>query len=224
MVSERQLQANQLNAKSGGVKTPEGKAIAAQNAIKHGATSTAILLPGEDANEFDALSEQLWDHFIPQGPLEELLLKRVASLMWRLHRCERAERGMLVRRHYTQREIEARAEAAQYIRIDDILDTQNLGKTITILNKSGFAKAEKEAGQMKQLQTGHDAFPGVSFHAEQEGLLNLSRYETGIERSLFRALHELERYQAIRKGLSVSPPVVVSVDGLSEADSSLKGV
>ena len=40
----------------------------------------------------------------------------------------------------------------------------------------------------------------------------LSRYETAIERSLFRALHELERLQTRRSGGDVSPPVAVDVD------------
>ena len=49
----------------------------------------------------------------------------------------------------------------------------------------------------------------------------LSRYETAVERSLYKALHELQRLQAARrvKG-TVSPPVVVDVDisGVSTGD------
>ena len=41
----------------------------------------------------------------------------------------------------------------------------------------------------------------------------LSRYETTLERSLFKALHELQRLQAARgAGGNVSPPVAVDVD------------
>jgi hypothetical protein len=41
----------------------------------------------------------------------------------------------------------------------------------------------------------------------------LSRYKTTIERSLFKALHELQRLQATRgAGGNVSPPVAVDVD------------
>ena len=52
----------------------------------------------------------------------------------------------------------------------------------------------------------------------------LSRYETAIERQLYKALHELERRQAARLGGSVPPPQVVDVDvsglpaGLPEGD------
>ena len=38
------------------------------------------------------------------------------------------------------------------------------------------------------------------------------RYETTIERSLFRALHELERLQAKRNGKDVQVPAVVDVN------------
>jgi len=41
----------------------------------------------------------------------------------------------------------------------------------------------------------------------------LSRYETAIERSLFKALHEHQRLQAARgAGGNVSPPAAVDVD------------
>jgi hypothetical protein len=43
-------------------------------------------------------------------------------------------------------------------------------------------------------------------------LSNLSRYESRMERSLFRSLHELQRLQADRNGQDVPPPQVVDID------------
>lgn len=40
----------------------------------------------------------------------------------------------------------------------------------------------------------------------------LMRYETSIERGLYRALHELQRLQAARRGESVVAPIVVDMD------------
>jgi hypothetical protein len=40
----------------------------------------------------------------------------------------------------------------------------------------------------------------------------LSRYETTIERGLYRALHELQRLQAARAGQPVPPPAVLDVE------------
>jgi len=48
----------------------------------------------------------------------------------------------------------------------------------------------------------------------------LSRYEVTLERSLYKALHELQRLQAARHGKAVPPPravdVEVSVSGSDE--------
>jgi hypothetical protein len=49
----------------------------------------------------------------------------------------------------------------------------------------------------------------------------LSRYETTMERGLYKALHELQRLQAARAaGGGVPPPVAVDVDvsGIPEGD------
>ena len=43
-------------------------------------------------------------------------------------------------------------------------------------------------------------------------LTKLSRHEVSIERSLYRALHELERLQGLRKGREPSAPAVIGVN------------
>ena len=40
---------------------------------------------------------------------------------------------------------------------------------------------------------------------------NLRKYETTIERSMYRALNELQRVQAAKQGVAVSPPVTIDV-------------
>jgi hypothetical protein len=49
-------------------------------------------------------------------------------------------------------------------------------------------------------------------------LSKLSRYETSLERSMYRALHELQRLQAARQGHAVSAPGVVDVDVSTAAE------
>ena len=46
----------------------------------------------------------------------------------------------------------------------------------------------------------------------------LSRYERGLERGLYRALHELERLQAARRGDHVPPPAVVDIQVSGEEE------
>jgi hypothetical protein len=47
---------------------------------------------------------------------------------------------------------------------------------------------------------------------EPDVLDKVARYENGLERSLFRNLHELQRLQAARSGAAVTPPAAVDVD------------
>lgn len=53
---------------------------------------------------------------------------------------------------------------------------------------------------------------GYAFSRNLASLPVLSRYETTIERGLYKALHELQRLQAARSGVLVPPPVVVDVN------------
>lgn len=53
---------------------------------------------------------------------------------------------------------------------------------------------------------------------EGKTALNLSRYEAALERSLYRALHELERLQKSRKGQQVPAPGVVDLTVAGDAD------
>ncbi|MFC1657262.1 hypothetical protein ACFL2P_01645 [Candidatus Moduliflexota bacterium] len=58
--------------------------------------------------------------------------------------------------------------------------------------------------------------PGHAFHrvaGTRDTFLKLSRYEAAIERSLYRALHELQRLQAARMGNTPPPPAVLDITG-----------
>ena len=51
----------------------------------------------------------------------------------------------------------------------------------------------------------------------------LSRYEAGIERAFYRALHELQRLQASRAGVPVPLPVAVDIDVTQATDARDSG-
>ena len=86
MVSEIQLIANRQNAKKGGVKTEEGKAVVRFNALKHGLLSQRVVLPGEDQHAFDELSESFIAALQPEGPFEYILVDIIVSTYWRMAR------------------------------------------------------------------------------------------------------------------------------------------
>jgi hypothetical protein len=84
MASEKQIAANRLNAqKSTGPRTPEGKAIAGQNALKHGVRSESFIQGFSDKEEYYELCAKLVDEWQPATPTEEHLLERMAIALWK---------------------------------------------------------------------------------------------------------------------------------------------
>jgi hypothetical protein len=104
LISVKQLEANRQNGKkSTGPRTPEGKQRSRLNALKHGILAKAVVIQGgpgrEQRGEFDQLLTEFWQHYTPQGPVEEMLVERMATLKWRLARVYRSERGEIVSNH-----------------------------------------------------------------------------------------------------------------------------
>ena len=83
--------------KASGPRTPEGKQRSKYNALKHGIFSKSVLLKGESASEFNSLLNGLRNDFRPEGALEEILVEKLASLLWRYRRLLIAE-GAEIRR------------------------------------------------------------------------------------------------------------------------------
>jgi hypothetical protein len=51
-----------------------------------------------------------------------------------------------------------------------------------------------------------------AFFREEDSLQKLTRYESALNRSLYRAYHELERRQAVRMGQEVAPPTILDIE------------
>jgi hypothetical protein len=97
-------------------------------AVKHGAFSIMIFLPGEDREEFKALYDALAEEWDPHGPIEQDKVFNIANNMWRKRRSQRylreaAELGDFVNRR-EDRDIEA---------IIEFLEGAEAGKPISEL-------------------------------------------------------------------------------------------
>jgi len=87
--TKAQIAANQRNAQnSTGPRTPQGKADASQNSLKHGLTANQIVIKSEDQADFDLHRAQILDELAPSTPIEAMLAERIASTSWRLKRAE----------------------------------------------------------------------------------------------------------------------------------------
>ena len=162
--SDKQIKANQENAKKGGVKTPEGKTVSKYNAMKHGLLSKEILLPEENEEDLIALGKRLRLELAPEGEIELLLVERIIGNSWRLKRALQIEREMM--------------EGD----MSGVFSANTLGKALSIdfANNDTYSK--------------------------------FVRYETSIERGIYKALHELQRIQAVRRGEQAPLPAAVDVD------------
>ncbi len=120
MRTEKQRQASRTNGKkSRGPKTPEGIDVSKMNGLKHGLCSGQVVLPGEDPAEFAAELAGWAGEFPPGGHMRAVLVERAAVASWRLRRCVRAEKGLLLELAAERRD--ARQPAGAGAEVDDEL-------------------------------------------------------------------------------------------------------
>jgi hypothetical protein len=218
MTSEKKAQSNRRNAlKSTGPKTPEGKDAVRLNALKHGLRSEEILLPGEDEEALRDLGELLRDELQPVGELENLLVDRIKTAYWRLRRLGRVETGIFAWELYGKLARRAHEEADSYTKQERILDAAIDLRPVTIItDEEKHREARSKAQEMETKQDAETATLGRTFirdASEANAFSKLSRYEAAIERSLYKALHELQRLQDARRADgNATPPVAIDVD------------
>ena len=69
---------------STGPVTAAGKAKSSRNSLRHGLTSQQIVLPGEDAEEYEALRADAFKIYKPANSTETLLVEELSASSWRL--------------------------------------------------------------------------------------------------------------------------------------------
>lgn len=77
--------------RSGGPRSPEGKAVVAQNATKLGTYSALPVLPSENPEEFNQLVDHFNHDFQPADTIETALVRDLAVLTWKKLRLEKLE-------------------------------------------------------------------------------------------------------------------------------------
>ena len=178
MSTESQVSANRRNAaKSTGPKTTIGKAIVAQNALKHGLLARQDVVMGEDPQQFEHCRRQWLDEIAPVGHAEMTLAERIAGLSWRLKRAERLQNELF-----------------------DFLLTKELKDSM-----SGFYE-ELSAEDEQRLRSKPETDPALAVgrmlrrdYSHERALERLMMYERWIENSLYRSMKELRQVQGARK-------------------------
>ena len=190
--SLRKKEANRQNAlRSTGPRTSEGKHVVRWNVLKHGLLAQKAVVPAgpgqENLDEFRFLLEQLRRDLQPHGAVEEILVEKIAVCYWRLRRLLHSEMGELQKGLAS-----AVDEAASHQRI-----LKMVGREMTEEEEDRWIETEQDCRRVP----------------ESEVVDKLLRYETKLERELYRALHQLERTQRQKRGEMVPPPVTVDFSG-----------
>jgi hypothetical protein len=205
VTSERQIAANRANAlHSTGPKTLEGKAAVRLNAFRHGLLARDVVLPEEDLDAFEDLQNRVRADLSPVGPIEEILVDRVVNTMWRLRRLERAETALF----------DWRVRQLQVSQLVDRVHSHEVTFMAPfIADKTAHTEATEALARAIDKRDRDAVLLGRAVDAdakESDALGKLSRYERGLERSLFRNLDELRQRQDRRRNRS-SPPVLDAV-------------
>ncbi len=95
-ISEAQLAANRANALRSTGPSPANFDKISNNALKHGLTGRAVVLPGEDADLYESRMLAYQEEFQPVGPEETELLQSIVDVRWRLGRIPGLELATLV--------------------------------------------------------------------------------------------------------------------------------
>lgn len=169
MPSKREA-ANSSNAgKSTGPRTPSGKLASSRNALSHGLTAVAALLPSEDPDEFAALELAIASNYI-DSPFVKPMVLQLASVMWRLARFRRIESlALLSRISGRMSQGVTDPEFERPLEFQDFPEAQGYASTV----ESGIRMDVEMLG---------------------ENLVRLSRYENSLLNQLTRLMAMLEPY------------------------------
>lgn len=177
MATDKQLAANRQNAlMSTGPRSLAGKTRSRFNAVRHGLTATQAMLPGEDQSEFAALRAAMFTSLSPEGVLQNQLVERAASLIWRMRRVPAFEVALLEWTAYYQ--------AARY---DGGVPSAELGNDPDNLQPIGDLQDGLKLGRVVETLLSSDL------------VSKLGRYETAMQRQLTMTLHELRELQRPRR-------------------------
>ena len=98
MATARQIKANRMNAqKCTGPRTPEGRAVSSQNALKTGIDAKSEIIRTENRTGYDALIATFYTRFRPATPEERYLVDKLIRHEWLSRRYSAAAANVINR-------------------------------------------------------------------------------------------------------------------------------
>lgn len=183
-ISEKQLRANRLNAKKGGIKTAKGKTVSRYNAMKHGLLCKEVLIEGEEENSLKELEQKVRTSLQPVGELELLLTDRIIANIWRLKRAMRVERSSMEWQKNYQDPFDDKPDNELGSVLEEIVEPQKYREKVTsmIANSStekllryeamierGIYKALHELQRIQAARVGDKPFAPIAIDLDVSG-------------------------------------------------------
>ncbi len=205
MTTEKQIEANKQNALvSTGPATAEGKAIVAQNAVKHGIFARDLIITSgdgkEDEQEYRELLEGLIASLNPSGQMECVLVEKIAVDFWRLRRVLRFESGsirkfldMAISDYYGKTDWQGRKENRTNEEIDG--EIAELRTRQTKQSQQKIAELEQEKLRNKYAE---EVVIKTSSLPADDTYEKVIKYEKAVQRSILQNLALLKRLQSMR--------------------------
>jgi len=207
MTTEKQVEANKQNALvSTGPATSEGKAIVAQNAVKHGIFAKDLIITTgdgkEDAQEYRKLLDGLIISLNPLGQMECLLVEKISVDYWRLRRVLRFESGSI--RKVLDMAISDYYNKADRQGIKENKTNDELDEEIAEYRDRQDKRGQKRLAELEQAKLKNQYAEEVTIKTNSlpagDDYEKVIKYEKAVQRSILQNLALLKRLQAIRKG------------------------
>jgi hypothetical protein len=209
MSSNSQISANRANAKKSiGPRTAAGKAAVSLNAVKHGLTAQAAVLPDEDEEAFTRFANDLLAELQPIGTKECLLADQIVNLAWRLRRASLVEVGLFVRaeaiadREWAESEWDAVKVIEEHIRAFGKRPLDGPDPSVVseadMFRYSAAVVAVQDVVERRESEVGRLGNAFAEDAVEGNAFSKLQRYETSIDKRLSQKFQEFEALQAAR--------------------------
>mgnify|MGYP001297534028 FL=1 len=206
MTTEKQVEANKQNALvSTGPATSEGKAIVAQNAVKHGIFAKDLIITTgdgkEDAQEYRELLDGLIISLNPVGQMECLLVEKISVDYWRLRRVLRFESGSI--RKVLDMAISDYYNKADWQGIKENKTNEELDEEIAEYRDRQDKRGQKRLAELEQAKLKNQYAEEVTIKTNSlpagDDYEKVIKYEKAVQRSILQNLALLKRLQAIRR-------------------------
>lgn len=205
MTTEKQSEANKQNALvSTGPMTVKGKAIVAQNAVKHGIfVKDSIITAGdgkEDKQEYRELVDGLILSLNPSGQMECLLVEKIAVDFWRLRRVLRFETGSI--RKLLDMAISNYYNKTDYLGNKENKTNEELNKEIAECRDREGKHNQKRIADLEQAKLKNKYAEEVTIKTSSlpdgDTYEKVIKYEKAVQRSILQNLALLKRLQSMR--------------------------